>query len=200
MTVDTNIDNLVKTKMPAIGVDLGGTKIRAAAVLDRKLISEPRQIATPNGPDNIIQGILDLVAGFQQEYTLAGIGIATAGIVNCETGEVIGSTGNLPGWSGTPLKKELEAKTMLPTLVDNDANAAAYGEAVARDLINTTCVAVVTLGTGIGGGLVVGGKLYRGAHWGGGEIGHFASAWATSASAPAACSTAGKPTEPVAAW
>lgn len=172
MTVDTNIDNLVKTKMPAIGVDLGGTKIRAAAVLDRKLISEPRQIATPNGPDNIIQGILDLVAGFQQEYTLAGIGIATAGIVNCDTGEIIGSTGNLPGWSGTPLKKELEAKTMLPTLVDNDANAAAYGEAVARDLINTTCVAVVTLGTGIGGGLVVGGKLYRGAHWGGGEIGH----------------------------
>lgn len=172
MTVDANIDNLVKTKMPAVGVDLGGTKIRAAAVLDRQLVSEPRQVPTPSGPDNIIQAVVDLVNSFQKDFVLAGVGIATAGIVNCDTGEVIGSTGNLPGWSGTPLKSAIEGRTMLPVLVDNDANAAAYGEAVARNLTHTTCVAVVTLGTGIGGGLVLGGKLYRGAHWGGGEIGH----------------------------
>lgn len=167
-----NLDNLIKNKMPAVGVDLGGTKIRAAAIADGKLVSEPRQVPTPSGPENIVQAILDLVVGFQKDFVLSGIGIATAGIVNCDTGEVIGSTGNLPGWTGTPLKKVLEERTMLPTLVDNDANAAAYGEAHSRDLMRTSCVAVVTLGTGIGGGLIINGKLFRGAHWSGGEIGH----------------------------
>jgi glucokinase len=168
----TALDNLVKNKMPAVGVDLGGTKIRAAAIMDSQLVSEPRQVPTPNGPENIVQAVLDLVLGFQKEFVLSGIGIATAGIVNCDTGEIVGSTGNLPGWTGTPLKQVLEEKTMLPTLVDNDANAAAYGEASARHMMHTTCVSVVTLGTGIGGGLILKGKLYRGAHWGGGEIGH----------------------------
>ena len=153
------LDNLVKNKMPAVGVDLGGTKIRAAAVMDSQLVSEPRQVPTPIGPENIVQAVLDLVLGFQKEYVLSGVGIATAGIVNCETGEIVGSTGNLPGWTGTPLKQVLEEKTMLPTLVDNDANAAAYGEASARHMMHTTCVSVVTLGTGIGGGLILNGKL-----------------------------------------
>jgi len=168
----SSVDTFVKTKMPAVGVDLGGTKIRAAAVMDSKLVSEPMQVATPSGPENIVQAVIDLISTFQHDYVLSGVGIATAGIVNCNTGEIIGSTGNLPGWSGTPLKQVLEAKTMLPTLVDNDANAAAYGEASSRELMNTSCISVVTLGTGIGGGLIINGKLFRGAHWVGGEIGH----------------------------
>lgn len=169
----SNIDLLLRNSLPALGIDLGGTKIRAALVKEGRVVSEPRQIATPNGPDNIIKGIVDLAKAFQADsHDIAGVGIATAGIVDCNTGEILGSTGNLPGWSGTSLKKVIESQLLMPVHVDNDANAAAYGEASSRGLMSSSCVITVTLGTGIGGGLVINGKMYRGAHWGGGEIGH----------------------------
>lgn len=166
------IDSLLKTKMPAIGIDLGGTKIGAAAVVDGKVISEARTRPTPHGPDNIIDTLCELIAEFQKDFVVAGVGIATAGVVNCETGEVIGSTGNLPGWAGTPIKKMVESKTLLPVSVDNDANAAAYGDTLAMGLLDATCVIGVTLGTGIGTGIVIDGKPYRGSRWGAGECGH----------------------------
>ncbi|MBN8659657.1 MAG: ROK family protein [Candidatus Obscuribacter phosphatis] len=177
MLNSTSIDSLLKNNLPALGIDLGGTKIRAALVKDGRVVSQPRQIATPNGADNIIKGIVDLVQAFQHDgneaqFGIAGVGIATAGIVDCNTGEILGSTGNLPGWSGTSLKKVIESQILLPVHVDNDANAAAYGEASARGLMHSNCVVAVTLGTGIGGGLVINGKMFRGAHWAGGEIGH----------------------------
>ncbi|MBX9941537.1 MAG: ROK family protein [Candidatus Obscuribacterales bacterium] len=177
MLDSTSIDSLLKNNLPALGIDLGGTKIRAALVKDGRVVSQPRQIATPNGADNIIKGIVDLVQAFQKDgneaqFGIAGVGIATAGIVDCNTGEILGSTGNLPGWSGTSLKKVIESQILLPVHVDNDANAAAYGEASARGLMHSNCVVAVTLGTGIGGGLVINGKMFRGAHWAGGEIGH----------------------------
>ncbi len=171
-TDKSKIDSLIKSKMPALGVDLGGTKILAAPISELKIVGEPRQVATPQGPENIINAILDLVAEFQKDSVLAGIGVATAGIVDTKTGEVIGSTGNLPGWAGTPLKTIIEGRTMLPTHVENDANAAAYGESRARKFDNYECVVVVTLGTGIGGGIMCDGKLYRGAHYAAGEVGH----------------------------
>lgn len=168
----STIDSIIKSKLPALGVDLGGTKILAAPIIDLKIVGEPRQVATPHGPDNIINAILDLANSFQKDSVLAGIGVATAGIVDTKTGEVIGSTGNLPGWAGTPLKTIIENKTMLPTHVENDANAAAYGESRARKFDDYECVVVVTLGTGIGGGIMCDGKLYRGAHYAAGEVGH----------------------------
>jgi glucokinase len=168
----TRIDSRMKSKMPTLGIDLGGTKISAAAVLDSKVISKARTVDTPNGPDNIVQALTELINQFQSDHVLAGVGIATAGIVNVLTGEVIGSTGNLPGWAGTPLKKLIETRTMLPVLVDNDANAAAYGDALALGLGSAICVVGVTLGTGIGTGIVINGKPYRGANWGAGECGH----------------------------
>jgi len=177
----SSIDNLLKNSLPALGVDLGGTKIRAALVKEGRVVSEPRQIPTPTGADNIIEGIIELVRSFQAECQqvtgvspmgIAGVGIATAGIVDCNSGDIIGSTGNLPGWTGTSLKRVIETQILLPVHVDNDANAAAYGEASARGLMHSNCVCTVTLGTGIGGGLVINGKMFRGAHWGGGEVGH----------------------------
>lgn len=167
-----NLDAMLKNKMPALGVDLGGTKVSAAAVNDFKLIEEPRKVPTPKGRENIIDVLLELVQEAQKEHILAGVGIATAGIVDINTGEVVGSTGNLPGWAGTPLKTILEQKTGLTVHVDNDANAAAYGEVRAQFLQAKTCVVALTVGTGIGGGIVVKGELFRGAHFAGGEVGH----------------------------
>ncbi|MBZ0184909.1 MAG: ROK family protein [Candidatus Obscuribacterales bacterium] len=166
------IDDLARSAMQALGIDLGGTKIKAGVVRGGKLIGETVQVSTPVGPEKIIQALTDLVLKFKEKEDLAGVGVATAGIVDCNTGEVIGSTGNLPGWAGTKLKSALESKVLLPVHVDNDANAAAYGESRCESLRNLTCVVVVTLGTGIGGGLIINGKLYHGSRWAAGEIGH----------------------------
>jgi glucokinase len=167
----TKIDSIAKS-LPALGIDLGGTKIRAAAVCDNAIIGEPQQVATPEGRDHIINALVEIISRFQNEYVLAGVGIATAGIVNCDTGEVIGSTGNLPGWSGTKIKKEIESRVLIPVHVDNDANAAGYAESKLPSLAGKKCVVTVTLGTGIGGGIVIDGKLFRGSAWAGAEIGH----------------------------
>ncbi len=167
-----NLDQLLKDKMPALGIDLGGTKIGCAAVYDYKVVGETRKVPTPKGAENIANQLVQLIEDAQKDHVLRGVGIATAGIVNTETGEVIGSTGNLPGWAGTPIKKVIESRTGLPVHVDNDANAAAYGEVKAIGLQEKTCVVAVTLGTGIGGGIIMNGRLYRGAHYAAGEIGH----------------------------
>jgi glucokinase len=158
--------------MPALGIDLGGTKLSAAVICDQRLVTDVKQRPTPSGPDKIVEAILDLLAEFKQEHVLVGVGIATAGIVKVDTGEVIGSTGNLPGWEGTPIRKIIERKTMLPVHVENDANASAYGEFTASDLKGKYCLVVVTLGTGIGVGIIIDGKLFRGSHWAAGECGH----------------------------
>ncbi|MBA3857220.1 MAG: hypothetical protein C0507_09970 [Cyanobacteria bacterium PR.3.49] len=166
------IDQMLKDKMPALGIDLGGTKIGCAPVCDRKVIGEPKKVPTPKGADKIVDQLVELIEDARKDHILRGVGIATAGIVNTETGEVIGSTGNLPGWAGTPIKKIIESRTGLPVHVDNDANAAAYGEVRSLGLTEKTCVVAVTLGTGIGGGIIMKGQLYRGAHYAAGEIGH----------------------------
>jgi glucokinase len=136
------------------------------------LVSETRTVPTPHGASHIIDAIHELIKYFQKDSVIAGIGIATAGIVNVEIGEVVGSTGNLPGWEGTPLKKIIESQTMLPVHVENDANASAYGECRQAQLSNKECIIVVTLGTGIGVGIILHGKVFRGAHYAAGECGH----------------------------
>jgi glucokinase len=164
--------SIMKSKLPALGIDLGGTKLSAAVIADTKIISEEKKVPTPHGSEAIIQAILGLIEHFQKEHVLTAVGIATAGIVNPNSGQVIGSTGNIPGWAGTQAKKLLEERCALAVHVENDANAAAYGESVAAGLLDKTCTITVTLGTGIGVGIMINGKLYRGSHWAAGEGGH----------------------------
>src|SRR5262249_34917600 len=144
----------------------------AAPVVEGHVVGEPLREPTPVGRDKILEKLVAIISNFQKDYVLAGVGIATAGIVDPDTGEIVGSTGNLPGWTGTKLKQVLESKTMLPVHVDNDANAAAYGEAHVRNLKDKECVILLTLGTGLGGGILIKGQLYRGAHFSAGECGH----------------------------
>ncbi len=158
--------------MPALGIDLGGTKLSAAIVCDGRLLTQPIQVPTPLGSDSIVKAIFKVLSDFRQEHLIAGVGIATAGIVKVDTGEVIGSTGNIPGWEGTPIRTLIEHQTMLPAYVENDANSSAYGEFSAGNLRDKKCLVVVTLGTGIGVGIVLDGKLYHGPNWVAGECGH----------------------------
>jgi len=163
---------MLKTKMPAIGIDLGGTKIMAAVINSEGIIGEPIKIPTPAGPENIINAFVEIIDKFKKEHLVAGVGIATPGIVNGNTGTVIGATNNIPGWAGTPVKKIMESKTLLPVHIENDANAAAYAEAHSKRLKNKTCVVALTIGTGIGGGILINGQLFHGANHGAGHCGH----------------------------
>jgi len=159
--------------MPVLGIDLGGTKISAALVQNHRIVGETTRVPTPKGADKIIEALLALAEQFKKDKLILGLGIATAGIVNPDSGQVVGSTGNLPGWEGTALKKILQSKTALRTHVENDANASAYGEVCAvPELAKKTAVVAVTLGTGIGVGIIIDGKVYRGAHFAAGEAGH----------------------------
>ena len=164
-------DALRQAKLPALGIDIGGTKIAAAVFDGEKLISEIVRIPTPPA-DQIIDALHKLILQFQEKYVLVGAGIATAGIVNTKLGEITGSTDNIPGWTGAPVKRTLEAKTLISIHLENDANAAAYGEARANNLSEQVCVVMITLGTGIGGGIIINGGVYRGHGFGAGEVGH----------------------------
>lgn len=170
--VNTNLDKLLQSNMPALGIDIGGTKISAALVSNSKLVSEPIKVHTPEGNENIIDALYEIIESYKSQGLIAGVGIATAGVVDTGRGTVVDATGNLPGWTGTNIKQVLEPKTMLPVHVENDANAAAYGEFKARIFTNNHCTVVITLGTGIGGGIILQGNLYRGDNFSAGEVGH----------------------------
>src|SRR3989338_5810321 len=153
-----------------MGVDIGGTKIACALVSGGRLATPVFTIQTPRGEKilNVAEKFYEKVA---KKYLISGIGISTAGMVSDE-GRIVGSTGNIPGWQGTKVKEILQKKYKLPVVVENDANAAAYAEYQIGSARGANPLLMITLGTGIGGGVVVNGRLVRGAHFAGGEIGH----------------------------
>jgi len=164
---------------PAIGVDIGGTSIKAGLVQRNGEIRFPRQVPTTagNGREVIVAGMIQaveqvLAASHQEQVNLAGLGIATAGAVDHRDGSIFAATDNLPGWTGFQLRAFAEQRFHLPTAVVNDAQAAALAElrfGHGRDL---TDFIAITIGTGIGGGIVSGGRLLRGEHGLSGTVGH----------------------------
>lgn len=164
--------------MFTIGIDLGGTNTKLALVNDEGRIVARRLISTGEYParETFIEAISDCVKGILRSKRLApkavrGIGIGTPGLVDSRKGIVYSLT-NIPGWDRVPLKRMLEKKTHLPVFVDNDVNLMALGElkfGAGRGAKNLVCL---TLGTGVGGGIIIDGRLYRGATLAAGEIGH----------------------------
>jgi glucokinase len=161
-----------------VGVDLGGTTIKMAFInLDGEMIDK-WEIPTDKTGKTITADIANAIDQKLHELNqpksrLLAIGMGAPGPVNTETGFVYKTT-NL-GWVNYPLKDRLEAATSLPAVIDNDANIAALGEmwkgagAGAKDLI------CVTLGTGVGGGIISNGNIVHGVNGAGGEIGHITS-------------------------
>jgi N-acetylmannosamine-6-phosphate 2-epimerase / N-acetylmannosamine kinase len=163
----------------AIGVDIGGTSIKAGLVHREGQISFPALVATDakKGRDVIAAGLTrsieQVLASAHSECIVpAGIGIATAGAVDQHDGSIFAATENLPGWAGFPLRAFVEERFGLPVSVVNDAQAAALSElrfGLGRGLSDFVSI---TLGTGIGGGIVSRGKLLEGQHGFSGTIGH----------------------------
>lgn len=161
-----------------VGIDIGGTKICAAVIENGKIVSEVLSFKTPDTAGAILETVLNAIDDLKSQYNVGFVGIATAGAVNKDNSKVQGSTGNLPsGYSDIEFKKEIETKTGLKTYVENDANAAAYAEYKVGAAIGHENTITVTLGTGIGGGIIVEGSLVRGKSGAGAEVGHMQLNW-----------------------
>jgi glucokinase len=161
-----------------IGIDIGGTKICAALIQNGHIISDIKSFKTPKTSTEILKTLFHSIEELKKASDIDFVGIATAGAVDIENSRVIGSTGNLPdGYNKLDIKEEIEKKFQLKTFVENDANAAAYAEFKISASKNHQNTIVVTLGTGIGGGIIVNGKLLRGKSGAAAEIGHIQLSW-----------------------
>ena len=161
----------------AIGVDLGGTNLRIAAITTEGQLLEKVTLGVriAQGPnvvvDDMCDAILRLSGHYQNGGKLLGAGIGIPGMVDLDTGMVCKSA-NLPGWSDYPVRVEIERRLGARILLENDANVHALGEkwlGAARDVDN---MAMLTLGTGIGGCIVLDGKIFHGMNGMAGEFGH----------------------------
>lgn len=166
---------MVKISTTAIAIDLGGTQIRAALFAGSEMLKRaalPTDIA--GGPEAVLQQMGKLVDQVADGIILAecaGIGLSTAGPVDTQMGVILGIP-TLPGWDGFPIKAELSKRFNLPVCVENDAIASALGEwrhGAGRGLYN---LVYVTISTGIGGGVVVDGRLLHGRKGMAAHVGH----------------------------
>jgi glucokinase len=154
-----------------IGVDVGGTKV-AAGVVDEegKVLVSTRRPTPSESPQHVEETIEAVVTELRREYDVEAVGIGAAGFVDADRSTVLFAP-NLV-WRGEPLRDDIARRINLPVVVENDANAAAWAEyrfGAGRDARDLVCV---TVGTGIGGGIVLDGALYRGRYGIGAEFGH----------------------------
>jgi len=161
-----------------IGVDLGGTKILAGVFNSqlKLLASAKSSTKAERGPKTVIERVArtvcDAVDEADQDMKIVkAVGIGAPGSINSEDGKVIFSP-NLPGWEDIALKKELEKHLEIPVFVENDCNACTLGVHVAELGAKPRHVVGIFLGTGIGAGIILDGKLYSGFNRTAGEIGH----------------------------
>lgn len=160
-----------------IGIDLGGTNIVAAVVDENYQIvtkastktnrPRPAEAIADDMAAMAIQAVKD--AGLTMEQ-IEWVGVGTPGIANSETG-IIEFSNNL-GFENTPMAELIRRHIDKPVYIENDANAAAYGEYVAGAAKGAKNAVCITLGTGVGGGIIIDGKIYAGSNFGGAEIGH----------------------------
>lgn len=157
----------------SVGIDFGGTSIKLGVCRGDELLFTDQPIPTGDysGPSALINAIAERVAKMRETHAdIATIGVGVPGLVDFDHGFVHELT-NVPGWKHVPLKAILSEKTKLPVVVDNDANAMVYAEFRHGAAKGMTNVVGLTIGTGIGGGLVLDGRMYRGTGFAAGEIG-----------------------------
>lgn len=159
-----------------LGIDTGGTAMKYVLV-DRQgdVVIDGEVPTCPASPEDSLRGLALAVApavGGDQWPRLAGVGLACAGIINPRTG-YLGRSPNLPGWENSPLDDCLRRVFGdLPRALANDVNGALYGEFKHGAGQGCENLIMIALGTGVGGGVIVGGELVLGTHFGAGEIGH----------------------------
>ncbi len=156
----------------SIGVDVGGTKVLGGVVDESgNILARARRDTPREGGKFLTQAIADVARDLMSQWDVSTVGISAAGFVSSDRKTMLG-TPNISGWNGVDLDHELGALIGLPVVIENDANAAAWGEARYGAGRNETQLMLLTIGTGLGGGIVVDGKLHRGGFGVAAEFGH----------------------------
>ncbi|MDE3188061.1 MAG: ROK family protein [Acidobacteriota bacterium] len=170
---------LENAQVLTIGIDLGGTNLRVAAytpehgVLNSITLRTRLEAGPPAVVDDMCDAIRELLHQYEEGRELAGIGVGSPGPLELPAGR-LHHPPNLPGWDGFPLLEEMEKRLQRPVLLESDANVAALAEyalGLGKQLgVESLCM--LTLGTGVGNGIILNGKLWHGATGMGGEAGH----------------------------
>jgi glucokinase len=150
---------------------VGGTKIAAGVVTPEGEILDEARYPTPHSRERLVESIGRAIAEVRGGFDVGGVCLAVPGLILSQKNTVVFSP-NLRAIEGIPLKEELGSKIGLPLTIENDANAAAWGEFRFGAGSEVDHLVFVTLGTGIGGGVITHGVLLRGAQGSGGELGH----------------------------
>lgn len=161
-----------------IGIDLGGTNIKAGLIDPQGLVEHKlSRVSDPQrGPEHVLADLAamcdDLMRATRRERVdVCGVGIGTPGPLDFARGVIL-KAANLPGWVNVPVRDRLSALLRLPVMLENDANAAAFGEYWAGAGRDRGDMVMLTLGTGVGGGVIVDGRLLHGHFGNAAELGH----------------------------
>lgn len=169
---------MMKEPARTCGIDLGGTSIRVGLFDHNLNLIESRSMPTrvAAGPEAAVNAMAEAIRSLCETHPgtpLEGIGIGSPGPINLRTG-VLGLLPKLPTWNSFPLRDALNEATLLPVYLESDANAAAIAEwkLGAGKAAGVTSLAMITLGTGVGSGLILNGRVWHGMFGMGGELGH----------------------------
>ena len=155
-----------------IGIDVGGTKVLGGVVDEAgKVLTTARKDTPRQGGSALTQTIADVAKELLEQNSVTSVGVSAAGFVSSDRKTML-ATPNIADWNGVDLDNQLTTLIGLPVVIENDANAAAWGEAKFGAGKNQDHMMMLTVGTGIGGGIVVNGALYRGAFGIAAEFGH----------------------------
>ena len=161
-----------------IGVDLGGTNTRTALVNREGIVLDKQKEATvaAGGHEQVIAKLIGNINRQRENAgrlgrTVIAVGVGAPGVIHEQTGVVVKSP-NFPDWNNLPLRKTLELELGIPVIIENDANAAALGEQWRGAGSGIKSMIFLTLGTGVGGGIILGGRIWHGADGMAGEVGH----------------------------
>lgn len=158
--------------MGVIGIDIGGTSIKYGFLDLNGNIIEKGEVETEasKGVDFLYKKLFFIIDSYKKNKKIDGIAISATGQIDSKKGKVVGGNDIIPGWIGSEVVKDIEEKYQIPTILENDVNCAAMGEFwKGKGEKNFICL---TIGTGIGGAIVVDGKLFLGENGVAGEFGH----------------------------
>ena len=155
-----------------VGVDVGGTKVLGGVVdASGKVLATSRRDTPREGGSELTKTIAEVALELMKEHAVTAVGVSAAGFVSSDRKTML-ATPNIADWNGVQLDVELTKLIGLPVVIENDANAAAWGEAKFGAGRNQAHMMMLTIGTGVGGGIVVNNELYRGAFGIAAEFGH----------------------------
>ena len=155
-----------------VGVDVGGTKVLGGVVdASGKVLATSRRDTPREGGSELTKTIAEVALELMQEHSITAVGVSAAGFVSSDRKTML-ATPNIADWNGVQLDVELTKLIGLPVVIENDANAAAWGDAKFGAGRNQAHMMMLTIGTGVGGGIVVNNELYRGAFGIAAEFGH----------------------------